>query len=145
MLPFVSRKYSDVWTIRPQGIPLAFFLKLSQIGSFWTSRHFSTDSSPMLDLITCTCSRGTPTSTRIIIQVNYNEYIIQRFTPISINKLELIKYVGNSWSMPIKCRIWWVFNVQTKLVHLLTLFFIWNTMGILFTFRWIMLNYIYFT
>jgi hypothetical protein len=73
------------------GIPLAFFLKLAQIGSFSTSRHFSTDSGPMLDLITCTCSRGTLTSTRIIIYVNYNEYAIQKITPISTNKLELIK------------------------------------------------------
>jgi hypothetical protein len=40
---------------------------LPEIGSFWTSRHFSTDSCPMLDLITCTCSRGSYTSTRIII------------------------------------------------------------------------------
>jgi hypothetical protein len=40
----------------------------------------------MLDLITCTCLRGTPTSIRIIIQVNYDKYIIQKFTPISTNK-----------------------------------------------------------
>jgi hypothetical protein len=45
----------------------------------------------MLDLITCTYSRETPTSTRIIIYVNYNEYIVQKIAPISTNKLELIK------------------------------------------------------
>jgi hypothetical protein len=33
-------------------IPLAFFLKLAQIGSFRTSRHFTNDSGPMSDLIT---------------------------------------------------------------------------------------------
>jgi hypothetical protein len=46
--------------------------------------------------------------------------------------------------MRIKCRIW-VFNVQIKLAHLLILFFSWNTMGILLTFKWVVLNHIYFT
>jgi hypothetical protein len=46
----------------------------------------------MLDLITCTCSEKILRSIRIIIQADYNEYIIQKVTPISTNKLELIKY-----------------------------------------------------
>jgi hypothetical protein len=58
-------------------IPLDFFLKLVQIG--------------LLDLIACTCSRGTLTSIRIVVLVDYNEYIAQKSTPISTNKLELIK------------------------------------------------------
>jgi hypothetical protein len=62
-----SRKYGGVLQNGPKWIPLAFFLKLPQIGLFWTSRHFSTDSGPMLDLITWTCSKWTPTSTVTII------------------------------------------------------------------------------
>jgi hypothetical protein len=34
MLPLVSRKYSGVSKNVPKGIPLAFFLKLAQIGTF---------------------------------------------------------------------------------------------------------------
>jgi hypothetical protein len=73
-------------------LPLAFLQKLAQIGPFRTSQHCSTDSGRMLDLITCTCSEKILRSIRIIIQADYNEYIIQKVTPISTNKLELIKY-----------------------------------------------------
>jgi hypothetical protein len=45
----------------------------------------------MLNLITCTCSGGTLISTRTIILMNYDEDIIQKFAPIYIYKLELIK------------------------------------------------------
>jgi hypothetical protein len=91
MTSSISRKYSGVCKNGSQVIPIAFFQKLTQIGPFRTSRHSSTDSGRMLDLITCTCSERIPTSSRIIIQVDYNEYIIQKITPISTNKLELIK------------------------------------------------------
>jgi hypothetical protein len=35
----------------------------------------------MLDLIACTCSEETLKTIRVIIQVNYNEYIIRKITP----------------------------------------------------------------
>jgi hypothetical protein len=45
---------------------------LAQTGSFWTSRHFRINSCPILDLITCKCSRSTPASIDTFIYLKYN-------------------------------------------------------------------------
>jgi hypothetical protein len=64
MLFAVSIKYSGVLKRHPKGT-LSLF---PEIGSFWTSRHFSTNSGLMLDLIAWTCSRESHTSKELLFK-----------------------------------------------------------------------------
>jgi hypothetical protein len=60
-------------------------------------------------------------------------------------KLGHFEHLAISESIPVQSGIWLLVHVQEELLNLLTLFFTWNTMAVLLTFKSRVLNYIYFT
>jgi hypothetical protein len=60
-------------------------------------------------------------------------------------KLAHFEHLAISESIHVQSWIWLLVHVQEELLHLLTLFFTWNTMALLLTFNSSVLNYIYFT
>jgi hypothetical protein len=67
------------------------------------------------------------------------------FFPKNWLKLAHFEHLAISESIPVQSWIWLLVHVQEELLHLLPLFFTWNTIALLLTFKSKVLNYIYFT